>query len=98
MLIGFKTDNDDVFRLIIKLLPEAQSIVYNEPVNPENDAVPFVLVMVTGALIPPPPPEPVFTVIGNVEPSPLVKVIVFELTDAVVKNEPVLIVVLAFKA
>jgi hypothetical protein len=54
--------------------------------------------MVTGALIPPPPPEPVFTVIGNVEPLPLVKVIVFEITDAVTKNEPVLIVVLAFKA
>jgi len=29
------------------------------------------------------PPEPVFTVRGNVEPSPLVKVIVFELTEAV---------------
>ena len=38
---------------------------------------------------PPPPPEPVSTVIGKVEPSPLVKVIVFKLTLAVVNNEPV---------
>jgi hypothetical protein len=32
----------------------------------------------------PPPAEPVLTVIGKVEPSPLVKVIVFKLTDAVI--------------
>jgi hypothetical protein len=33
----------------------------------------------------PPPPEPVFTVIGKVDPSPLVNVIVFKITEAVVK-------------
>ena len=38
---------------------------------------------------PPPPPEPVSTVILNVEASPLVNVIVFKFTLAVVNNEPV---------
>ena len=38
---------------------------------------------------PPPPPLPVSTVIGKVEPSPLVKVIVFNDTDAVVSKDPV---------
>ena len=38
---------------------------------------------VNGKAEPPPPPDPVFTVIGNVEPSPLVNVIVFKATDAV---------------
>jgi hypothetical protein len=31
----------------------------------------------------------VLTVIGNVEPSPFVKVIVFKLTEAVLRSEPV---------
>jgi hypothetical protein len=44
---------------------------------------------VYGKVDPPLPPEPVFTVIGKVEPSPLVKVIVFKLTEAVVNKEPV---------
>ena len=35
-------------------------------------------------------PDPVLTVIGNVDPSPLVKVIILEDTDAVINNEPVL--------
>jgi hypothetical protein len=35
------------------------------------------------------PPDPVFTVIGNVDPSPFVNVIVFKFTDAVTSNEPV---------
>ena len=39
-----------------------------------------------------PPPEPVATVIGNVLPSPLVNVIVFEDTDAVVSKLAVLTV------
>jgi hypothetical protein len=46
-----------------------------EPVNGNDD--------------PPPPPEPVFTVIGNVEPSPLVNVIVFNDTEAVISKDPV---------
>ena len=47
-----------------------------------------------------PPPEPVFTVIGNVLPSPLVKVIVFNTTEAVVNRLDVLTVppLPAFKA
>ena len=40
---------------------------------------------------PPPPPLPVFTVIGNVLPSPLVNVIVFNDTDAVTNSEPVFV-------
>ena len=36
-----------------------------------------------------PPPEPVSTIISNVVSSPFVKVIVFKLTEAVVKSEPV---------
>jgi hypothetical protein len=46
---------------------------------------------VTWAKVPtlPPPPLPVLTVIGNVEPSPFVKVIVFKLTEAVLRSEPV---------
>jgi hypothetical protein len=40
----------------------------------------------------PPPPDPVATVIGNVLPSPLVNVIVFEDTDAVVSRLAVLTV------
>jgi len=35
-------------------------------------------------------PDPVSTVIGKVDPSPFVKVIVLEDTDAVVNNDPVL--------
>ena len=38
---------------------------------------------------PPPPPLPVSTVIGKVEPSPLVNVMVFKATDAVASNDPV---------
>jgi hypothetical protein len=38
------------------------------------------------------PPDPVFTVIGNVVPSPFVKVIVFNNTDAVKRSEPVFVV------
>jgi hypothetical protein len=44
---------------------------------------------VYGKVDPPLPPDPVFTIIGKVEPSPLVKVIVFKLTEAVVNKEPV---------
>jgi hypothetical protein len=39
---------------------------------------------------PPPPPEPVLTVIGNVLPSPLVNVIVFNETEAVINALEVL--------
>jgi hypothetical protein len=48
---------------------------------------------VTWAKVPtlPPPPLPVLTVIGNVEPSPFVKVIVLRTTEAVVNKEPVLV-------
>jgi hypothetical protein len=45
-----------------------------------------------------PSPLPVLTVIGKVDPSPLVKVIVFKDTDAVVSNDPVLTAAAAFKA
>ena len=38
-----------------------------------------------------PPPEPVLTVTGKVEPSPLVKVIILLVADAVIKNEPVFV-------
>jgi hypothetical protein len=48
------------------------------------------LEVVTRLLVSIVPPDPVLTVIGNVEPLPFVKVIVFKLTDAVVNNEPVL--------
>lgn len=48
------------------------------------------LEVVTNPLVSTVPPDPVLTVIGNVEPLPFVKVIVFKLTDAVVNNEPVL--------
>jgi hypothetical protein len=48
------------------------------------------LAVVTKLLVSTVPPDPVLTVIGNVEPLPFVKVIVFKLTDAVVNNEPVL--------
>ena len=37
----------------------------------------------------PPPPLPVFTVIGNVVPSPFVNVIVLRFTDAVIKDDAV---------
>ena len=43
-------------------------------------------------------PDPVSTVIGNVDPLPLVKVIVLEETEAVVKREPVLTAAAAFSA
>jgi hypothetical protein len=68
------------------------------PVNPKVDIIdpvtiklPVIIALpVYGKDDPlPPPPEPVLTVIGNVEPSPLVKVIVFKLTEAVVSKEPV---------
>jgi len=45
----------------------------------------------------PPPPEPVFTVIGKVLPSPFVKVIVFKDTEAVVKAFGVLEAVNAYE-
>jgi hypothetical protein len=48
------------------------------------------LEVVTNPLVSTVPPDPVLTVIGNVDPSPLVKVIVLEDTEAVVNNEPVL--------
>ena len=45
-----------------------------------------------------PPPEPVATVTGKVEPSPLVNVIVLLTADAVTNNEPVFTVAPAFNA
>ena len=53
-----------------------------------------------GNVLLPIPPEPVFTVIGKVLPSPFVNVIVLRLTDAVVKRELVLVLAPAppFKA
>jgi len=53
---------------------------------------------VNGNELPLPPPEPVATVTGNVEPSPLVKVITLPAADAVVSNEAVLTVPPPFKA
>jgi hypothetical protein len=50
------------------------------------------LEVVTNPLVSAVPPEPVLTVIGKVDPSPFVKVIVFKLTEAVVNNDPVLVV------
>lgn len=50
-----------------------------------KDAVEFdpETVFTLNTVLIPPPPLPVFTVIGNVLPSPFVKVIVFKDTDAV---------------
>ena len=45
-----------------------------------------------------PPPEPVATVTGNVEPSPLVNVITLATAEAVVSNDAVDTVEPAFKA
>jgi hypothetical protein len=73
-----------------------------EPVKPSvaiMDPVTTKLPVITadplkGNPVPLPPPEPVFTVIGNVDPSPLVNVIVFNETEAVITalgvNEAVL--------
>jgi hypothetical protein len=66
-----------------------------EPVTdklPDNEVEPVTIRLpviiaepVNGNDAPPPPPLPVLTVIGNVVPSPLVKVIVLEETDAVIR-------------
>jgi hypothetical protein len=53
------------------------------------DISPAVAIEVTVPL--PGDPDPVFTVIANVDPLPLVKVIVFKLTDAVSNRLPVLV-------
>ena len=45
-----------------------------------------------------PPPLPVLTTIGNVEPSPFVKVIVFKDTEAVFNKELVSTAAATFKA
>jgi hypothetical protein len=65
--------------------PAPSIVIPNEPDNTPPDTEP-------------PPPLPVFTVIGNVEPSPLVNVIVFDSTDAVINRDPVSILSPLFKA
>ena len=67
--------------------------------NPPVDVVDPVIISdpviiadpVYGNVDPPPPLEPVFTVIGNVLPSPFVNVIVFKFTEAVVSRDPVFV-------
>ena len=54
---------------VIEPVTFREPVICADPVNGKDD---------------PPPPLPVLTVIGNVAPSPLVNVIVFEDTDAVV--------------
>jgi hypothetical protein len=71
----------------------------SDPVNPPVDVVgpvttkdPLIVAdPVYGNIDPPPPPEPVLTVIGNVLPSPFVNVIVFRFTEAVVNSDPVFV-------
>jgi hypothetical protein len=72
--------------LKVKVFEELLNVKLLEPLN-----TPFPLnwIDVLGFPGKLPPLDPVFTVIGNVLPSPLVNVIVLELTDAVIKNEPV---------
>ena len=66
------------------------------PVNPKVEIVdpvtikdPVITAFPVNGKADPPPPDPVFTVIRNVDPLPFVKVIVFKSTDAVVNSDPV---------
>ena len=72
-------------------------IPLNPPLLPDTSKEPVITAFpLNGKAFP--PPLPVFTVIGKVEPSPLVKVIVFKDTEAVVSREPVLTTAAVFKA
>jgi len=74
-----------------------EAVPCNDPVNPKVEIVDPVIASepviiaepVYGKVVT--IAEPVLTVIGNVDPSPLVNVIVFEDTEAVVSNEPVFV-------
>ena len=63
-------------------------VIDKDPVIPNDPVINADPVNGNGA-----PPDPVLTVTGKVVLSPLVNVIVFKLTEAVVTNEPVSTVV-----